>query len=134
VGVLVTLAAGALAWRSVRLLGGSPVAALPWALGALVWLAVQVRSWTRAARLPARQLVACADGSLWLRAADDAPCPVTIGAGTRLIGPSVFLHLLVASNPSAKPLRTWLTPFDVPTPAIRRWSVLLPRSGRVACS
>ena len=62
------------------------------------------------------------------------PAVMTIGVGTRLVGPSVFLDLLAASIPAGKPLRTWLTPLDVPTQAIRRWSVVLPHSGRVACS
>jgi hypothetical protein len=59
---------------------------------------------------------------------------MTVSVGTRLLGPSVFLDLLAASNPAGEPLRTWLTPLDVPTQAIRRWGVVLPRSGRVARS
>jgi hypothetical protein len=59
---------------------------------------------------------------------------MTVSVGTRLLGPSVFLDLLAASNPAGKPLRAWLTPLDVPAQAIRRWSVLLPRAGRAACS
>jgi hypothetical protein len=59
---------------------------------------------------------------------------MTVSVGTRLLGPSVFLDLLAASNPAGKPLRIWLTPLDVPIQAIRRWSVILPRSGRAACS
>ncbi len=59
---------------------------------------------------PARRLVARADGSLWLHAAGQAPCRMAVGVGTRLLGPSVFLDLLAASNPAGRPLRTWLTP------------------------
>ncbi len=131
VGVLVALAAGLLAWRGIRQ-GSSVTASLPWVLAGAVIVAAQVQGWLRAMRQPVRRLVACADGSLWLHREGHAPCRMAIGVGTRLVGPSVFLDLGVASNRSAKRLRTWLTPFDVPTQAIRRWSVLLPRSGRVA--
>jgi hypothetical protein len=54
--------------------------------------------------------------------------------GTRLIGPSVFLDLLAESNPAGERLRTWLTPFDAPPRVLRRWSVVLARSGPVVCS
>ena len=53
-------------------------------------------------RQPARRLVACADGSLWLHTEGSAPCRMAIGIGTRLVGPSVFLDLGVASNPAGK--------------------------------
>ncbi len=132
-GLLVALAAGLLAWRGVRL-GGSMTSSLPWALAGCAIVTAQVQVWARAMRQPVRHLVACADGSLWLHEEGRAPCRMAIGVGTRLVGPSVFLDLGVASNRSAKRLRTWLTPFDVPTQAIRRWSVLLPRSGRVVGS
>jgi hypothetical protein len=56
------------------------------------------------------------------------------GLGTRVIGPSVFLDLIAESNPAGERLSTWLTPFDVPRPALRRWSVVLTRSGQVVCS
>ncbi len=69
----------------------------------------------RSRRQPARRLVACADGSLWLHRAGQAPCRTTIGVGTRLLGPSVFLDLLADSNPAGDRFRTWLTPLDVPT-------------------
>ena len=133
VAVLVVLAAGCLAWRGIRL-GGSLAASLPWALAGAALVTMLAQAWKRAVRLPARRLVACADGSLWLHTTGDTPCRVAIGIGTRLVGPSVFLDLDVACNPSAPRLRTWLTPLDVPPGAIRRWSVLLPRSGGVAGS
>ena len=107
---------------------------LPWALVGAALVTILVQTWRRALSLPARRLVACADGSLWLDTTGASPCRLAIGSGTRLIGPSVFLDLGVASNPSARRLRTWLTPLDVPAGAIRRWSVLLPHSGGVAGS
>ena len=133
VGLLVALAAGFLAWRVFRL-GGSTTAWLPWLLAGAVILTVQIRAWRRASGQAARRLVACADGSLWLHIAGRNPSRVAIGAGTRLVGPSVFLDLEVACNLPGKRLRAWLTPLDVPTQAIRRWSIILPRSGRVSRS
>ena len=95
-------------------------------------LVALTRSWMRSRRQPARRLVARADGSLWLHTAGQAPCRSTLGVGTRLLGPSVFLDLVVDSNRAGERFRTWLTPFDVPSPAIRRWSVVMPRCGRAA--
>lgn len=126
---IVALATAFLALAVVRS-GGSITAATLLLLAGGSIVATQARSWVRSSRRPARRLVACADGSLWLHAAGQAPCRATVGAGTRLIGPSVFLDLLAASNPAGKRYRAWLTPMDVPTQAIRRWSVVLPRSGR----
>lgn len=131
--VLVALAAGFVAWRGVRL-GGSLVGSLPSVLAGVAIVTALVHGWVRAARQPARRLVACADGSLWLHMAGRAPCRMAVGVGTRLLGPSVVLALGEAANPSAKRLRTWLTPLDVPAQALRRWSVILPRAGRVAGS
>lgn len=128
-GAIVALATAFLALAVVRS-GGSITAATLLLLAGGSIVATQARSWVRSSRRPARRLVACADGSLWLHAAGQAPCRATVGGGTRLIGPSVFLDLLAASNPAGKRYRAWLTPMDVPTQAIRRWSVALPRSGR----
>ena len=130
-GVLVSLATVLLAWAVVRS-GGSVTACLLVLLAGSSIVAAQVRSWRRSARQPARRLVGCPDGSLWLHTAGQAPGRATVGFGTRLLGPSVFLDLVVDSNPAGERLRTWLTPFDVPSLAIRRWSVVLPRCGRAA--
>ena len=132
-GAIVAVATAFLAWAVVRS-GGSMTAALLLLLAGSSIVAIQVRSWMRATRQPVRRLVACADGSLWLHTAGQAPCRATIGVGTRLLGPSVFLDLLADSNLAGKRFRTWLTPLDVPRLAIRRWSVVLPRSGRVTGS
>ena len=133
VGAMVALATVFLAWAVARS-GGSMTASLLLLLAGSSVVTTQVRSWMRSTRQPARRLVACADGSLWLHTAGQAPCRATLGLGTRLVGPSVFLDLLADSNPAGKRFRTWLTPFDVPSQAIRRWSVVLPRCGRVAGS
>jgi hypothetical protein len=132
-GALVVLATGFLAWAGIRS-GGSVTAAVVLVVAGSSVLAIQVRRWVRSMRQPARRLMARADGYLWLHTAGRAPCRMTIGVGTRLLGPSVFLDLHAASDPVGKPLRAWLTPLDVPTQAIRRWGVVLPHCGRVACS
>jgi hypothetical protein len=130
---MVALATAFLAWAVVRS-GSSVTASLLLLLAGSSIVAIQARSWMRSTRQPARRLVACADGSLWLLRAGQCPCRTTIGVGTRLIGSSVCLDLLVESNPAGDRFRTWLTPLDVPPATIRRWSVVLPRSGRLACS
>jgi len=132
-GAMVALATAFLAWAVVRS-GGPTTASLLLLLAGSSIVAALARSWMRSRRQPARRLVACADGSLWLHTAGHTPCRMAIGVGTRLIGPSVFLDLLVDSNPAGERFRTWLTPFDVPSSAIRRWSVVLPRCGRSAGS
>jgi len=129
VGAILALATAYLAWAVVRS-GGSMTACLLLLLAGTSIVATWGRSWMRSTRQPARRLVAGADGSLWLHTAGQAPCRATIGVGTRLLGPSVFLDLLADSNPTGKRFRTWLTPLDVPTQAIRRWSVVLTRAGR----
>jgi len=132
-GAMVALATAFLTAAVIRS-GGSTTSSLLLLLAGSSIVATQVRSWKRSRRQPARKLVACADGSLWLLRAGQVPCRATVGVGTRLIGPSVFLDMLVDSNPAGDRFRTWLTPLDVPTATIRRWSVVLPRSGRLACS
>ena len=130
-GALVALATAFLAWAVVRSDGSMAAVLLPVLAGGTI-VAAQARSWIRSRRQPGRRLVACVDGSLWLHTTGQVPCRSTLGVGTRLLGPSVFLDLVVASNPAGERYRTWLTPFDVPSPAIRRWSVILPGCGRAA--
>ena len=129
-GALVALATAFLAWAVVRSDGWSKTAVLLLVLAGGTMVAAQVRSWMRSWRQPGRLLVACADGYLWLHTAGQVPRRSTVGVGTRLLGPSVFLDLVVDSNRAGERFRTWLTPFDVPSPAIRRWRVVLPRCGR----
>jgi hypothetical protein len=132
-GAIVALATAFLAWAIVRS-GWSMTASLLLSLAGSAIVAIRVRSWVRSTCQPARRLVACPDGSLWLHTVGQPPCRATLGPGTRLIGPSVFLDLLADSNRAGERLRSWLTPFDVPASAIRRCSVVLRRSGRVTSS
>ncbi len=133
-GAMVVLTTAFVAGAVAR--SGGPVTAslLLWLAGSSI-VAVLARSWMHSRRRPALRLVAsAADGSLWLHRAGQVPSRVTIGGGTRLIGPSVFLDLLAVSNPARERFRAWLTPLDVPSQAIRQWGVLLPRCGRSAGS
>ena len=132
-GAMAVLATAFVVGAVVR--SGGPMAASVLLLlaGSLI-VAALARSWVRARRQPALRLVARADGSLWLHAAGQAPSRTTIGVGTRTIGPSVFLDLRVESSPTGERLRTWLTPLDVPSSAIRRLSVVLPHCGRATGS
>jgi hypothetical protein len=132
-GALVALATGFLGWAGVRS-GGSLTVAMLLVLAGGSLLAIQIASWRRCLRPPARRLLASVDGSLWLHTTGQAPRRASVGLGTRLLGPSVFLDLVVVSNPAGERLRTWLTPLDVPPQALRRWSVILPRAGRVVGS
>jgi len=128
-GAMAALATVFVAWAVARS-GGPMTASLLLLLAGSSIVAALARSWVRARCQPARRLVARADGSLWLQAAGQDPCRTTIGVGTRLIGPSVFLDLRVESSPVGERFRIWLTPFDVPSLAIRRCSVVLRRCGR----
>ncbi len=103
VGAMAALATAFLAWAVVRA-GGSVTTSLLLLLAGGSLVAALARSWMRARGKPARRLVACADGSLWLLRAGQVPCRATVGVGTRLIGPSVFLDLLVDSTPAGERL------------------------------
>jgi hypothetical protein len=132
-GVLVIFAASFVAWACVR--GG----ANPW-MGAAVVLAGGAVcahlwfDWRRARRSARRHLEARPDGTLWLHEAGRDAVPVTLGRGTRLLGPSVFLDLHVAYPASPERVQRWISPFDAPGHVMRQWSVVLPRCGRAACT
>jgi len=96
--------------------------------------ASQVIRWARSRRRAPLRLERSADGSLQVRVGAGPAVPAEIGAGTRHLGPSVFLEVRFASGGRTTLYRGWLTPFDAPAAVLRRWSVVLPRSGRAACS
>ena len=112
----------------------------PWLLAVVVAsagvfaTAKQVFDWSRSRRRPALCLERCTDGTLQVRAGAGPAVPAAIGPGTRRLGPSVFLDLQFASGGRPAVYRRWLTPLDVPGVMLRRWSVVLPCSGRAACS
>jgi len=131
-GLLVVMATVFVAWCCVRaeVHVGFPAAAV--VAGGLL-LASLLNGWRKARRSPVRRLEARPDGSIWLReAGTEEPFAVTVGRGTRLLGPSVFLDLRVAYTQAPGRLQCWITPLDAPRHVTRRWSVVLPLCGRVA--
>lgn len=131
--VLVAGATAFLAWTGVRAgLHDGVVAGL--ILVGVILLALQWRVCQRHRSQPARCLRAAADGSLWLHTVGQPACRATVGRGTRLLGPSVFLDLHVACPGSPQRIQRWISPFDAPEHVLRQWCVVLPRSGRVACT
>jgi hypothetical protein len=129
---LTTVAAGyaaaLLAGRGQLALAGLVVLA-----GALA-TARQVIRWERSRRGPTLRLERDAGGALQVCAGAAPGVPATLGRGTRRVGSSVFLEVRFASGGRTTRYRRWLTPLDVPATLLRRWSVVLPRSGRAACS
>jgi hypothetical protein len=87
----------------------------------------------RSARPEALRLRLGTDGALYLQAGNAPAAVATLGPGTRRLGPSVFLDLRVASAGGCRRVRCWLTPFDVAAADLRRWAVVLPHCGGVAC-
>ena len=73
------------------------------------------------------------DGTLSLQTGSAPAAVATLGPGTRRLGPSVFLDLRVASSGGCRRVCCWLTPFDVAAADLRRWIVVLPHCGGVAC-
>jgi hypothetical protein len=130
-GLLVMLAAAFVAWTGLRAEAGVSLVALAVVVGVLALVSV-LRGWHRARRVAARTLEAHADGSIWLHQAGQGPVAVTVGPGTRLLGPSVFLDLRVANAQSPGRVQCWISFLDAPRHVLRRWSVVLPRCGRVA--
>jgi len=97
-------------------------------------LAATHLTWTRSRRSPAWRLERCPDGSLQVRTGGGGAVPAVLGHGTRRVGTSVFLDLRFAIGGRTAGYRRWLTSWDVPVQVLRRWTVVLPSSGRAACS
>ena len=133
--VAAALAAGAGAHGAAVLAGeGAAIAAAIVACVCVVVVASQVASWTRSRRRAALRLERRPDGSLRVQTAAGPGGPATLGPGTRRIGSTVFLDVCFAIDGRPARYRRWLTPFDLPRAVLRRWSVVLPSSGHVACS
>ncbi len=132
--VLMLMAGAFLAWEFAR--QGQIVAAA--GAGALAAVAAgwMRRSWQIASRsrLQAMALRRLGDGRLQVVVAGVSAVAATIGAGTRLLGPSVFLELHFAFAGGRVRYRKWLTPLDVPAEVLRHWIVVLPHGGWAARS
>jgi len=75
-----------------------------------------------------------ADGALFVRRDGQVPVSARLGSRTRLLGPSVFLDLGLANPEKPERLLRWITRHDVPAEVLRRWTVILPRSGCKDCA
>ena len=91
---------------------------------------MQMLLWTRSSLQPRLRLERDPDGALRVYARGMAPVPATVGPGTRRLGASVFLDIRFVRDGRRARYGRWLTPFDVPAAALRRWTVVLPSSGR----
>jgi hypothetical protein len=100
----------------------------------LVALAVSARVWTQSRLRAGPRLERRADGTLSVCGAGETAIPALLGRRTRRLGPSVFLEVGFVRNGRRTRYVRWLTPFDVPANTLRRWTVVLPCSGRAARS
>ena len=128
--MLVAAAAGFGAYASLRL-GGTAIATL-WAGAGFLAVATQALLWRRRSRRPRRWLEYAPDGTLQLREAGGIPPPVQPGAKTRLLGPSVLVDLGSGVSGRENRIRVWLTPLDLPRADLRRLTIVLLASRRVA--
>jgi len=75
------------------------------------------------------------DGSMQLICRDFATAvSASVEAPTRLLGGSVYLDFAYHVAGRRVRCRRWITRFDAPASTLRRWTVVLPRAGRVAAS
>jgi len=100
----------------------------------LVALVVAAGVWTQSRSRAGPRLVRRADGTLSVCCAGETAVPAVLEGRTRRLGPSVFLEVGFVRNGRHTRYVRWLTPFDVPANILRRWTVVLPCSGRVARS
>jgi len=128
--MLVVLAAVFGAYAALRQ-GMSPLAVCWVFVGMLVSFA-QANLWRSARRRPCRWLECAPDGTLRLHQAGMAPTPVRLGASTRLLGATLVMEIRCGDTAGAERCRWWLTPLDVPREALRRWTIVLLATGRVA--
>jgi hypothetical protein len=100
-------------------------------LGSSIFVVSQASLWLRDRRGPRRWLECAPDGTLQLHQAGMEPMRVRLGASTRLLGASLLVEVRYGDTAGERS-RCWLTPLDVPRDALRRWTVVLLASGRVA--
>jgi hypothetical protein len=100
-------------------------------LGSALCVASQASLWLRDRRGP-RWLECTPDGTLQLHQAGMEPMRVRLGVSTRLLGASLLVEVRYGHTAGEKRSRCWLTPLDLPRDALRRWTVVLLASGRVA--
>ena len=126
--VLVALAAlfgACAAWRQ-----GLVAASFLCGLGGLVAMVTQAWHWKRAGQRPPRWLEALPEGRLQLHVGGRPPVTARLRASTRLLGRSLFLDVDTTIGTRSTHIRCWLTPLDVPSDRLRRWSIVLLASER----
>ncbi len=111
---------------------GMTSVAVCWSLGGVLVTLAQANLWRRARRRTGRWLECAPDGTLRLHQAGMAPARVRLGASTRLLGASLVIDIRCGNTAGAQRCRWWLTPFDVPRVVLRRWTIVLLATGRVA--
>jgi hypothetical protein len=129
---LVLLVGAFVAWQCV--VHGAWAAAGVAACVALVLVAIQALLWTRSTRRRPCILERAADGGLLWHEPGRAPVAALLGSGTRVLGQSFWLDVRPAAPGGFRRRRAWLTRFDLPAVQLRRWTVVLPGSGREAGS
>ena len=97
-------------------------------------LATQAFVWTRSSRCGPCRLERDGEGRLWWQERGMLPAAARLGPGTRVLGPSLLVEVQPVDRGRFRRRRAWLTPFDVPRAGLRRWTVVLPSTGREACS
>jgi hypothetical protein len=101
----------------------------------VIVLILQATLWTRSRRRGPAVLERDARGHLWWQErAGAARVPARLGPGTRVLGRSLLLEIEPVDPGRFGRRRAWLTTLDLPAEALRRWTVVLPTSGREACS
>jgi len=91
---------------------------------------LQLLLWTRSRLRPRLRLERAPDGELRVCTGDVFAVPATVGSGTRRLGASVYLDIHFVLDGRQTAYGCWLTPYDVPAAVLRRWTVVLPSSGR----
>jgi hypothetical protein len=91
---------------------------------------VQMLLWTRSRLRPRRRLERAPDGALRVCVGGVFAVPATVAPGTRRLGASVYLDIHFVLDGRRARYGCWLTPYDVPGAELRRWTVVLPSSGR----
>jgi hypothetical protein len=111
-------------------------AGLALAAASVALTAMQAALWTRSSRAPRPLHLECSvEGGLWLGLSDGSRAVATLGTGTRILGDTLYVDLRYSID-GGRPRRwrSWLTALDVDAHDLRRWTVVLPASGRAASS
>lgn len=124
--------AGAFAALQCAVHGARPAMGAALAFTVIV-LIMQASLWTRSRRRGPAILERDARGNLWWEE-HAKRVPARLGPGTRVLGRSLLLDIEPADPGAFQRRRAWLTTLDQPAEALRRWTVVLPTSGREACS